>query len=301
MKDRFVIAIASGKGGTGKTTVATNLAHYLAGLGQKVQYLDCDVEEPNGHIFLKPKITAARPVSVDIPRVDTQKCTACGRCGEICQYNAIVCIKEHVLTFEELCHSCAGCWRICPPDAIEPTPLNIGEIEIGGAAAVRFVGGRLRIGSVRAVSLIKEVKKHIEDCCVTIVDVPPGTSCPVVEAVKDADFVLLVTEPTPFGLNDLKLAVGLVREMKLPFAVIINRDGIGNDEVEKYCEAEDIEIVMRLPDDRRIAEQYSSGRMIVNIFGEYKKQFAELCEYLQAAKEQPDEKRRLRIRRKNIS
>ncbi|HUT31030.1 MAG TPA: ATP-binding protein [Sedimentisphaerales bacterium] len=301
MQDKFVIAVASGKGGTGKTTVAVNLAYYLAGLGRKVQYLDCDVEEPNGHIFLKPKITDSRPVSVDIPHVDAQKCTACGRCGEICQYSAIVCIKEHVLTFEELCHSCGGCRRICPADAIEPRPLNIGQIELGSAGGVRFVGGRLRIGSVRTVSLIKEVKKHIQDGCVTIVDVPPGTSCPVVEAVKGADFVLLVTEPTPFGLNDLKLAVGLVREMKLAFGVLINRDGIGNDEVEEYCKAENIETVMRLPDDRRIAEEYSSGRMIVNIFGEYKKQFAELCEYLQAAKEQIDEKRRLRIRRKNIS
>ncbi len=301
MKNTFVIAIASGKGGTGKTTVATNLAHYLAGLGQKVQYLDCDVEEPNGHIFLKPKITAAHPVSVDIPHVDAQKCTACGRCGEICQYNAIICIKQHVLTFEELCHSCGGCRRICPADAIEPRPLNIGEIELGEAGNVRFVGGRLRIGSVRTVSLIKDVKKHIQDGCVTIVDVPPGTSCPVVEAVKGADFVLLVTEPTPFGLNDLKLAVGLVREMKLPFAVAINRHGIGNDEVEEYCKTENIETVMRLPDDRRIAEQYSSGRMILNIFGEYKNRFAELWQYLQAAGEQLNEKGRLRIRKKNIS
>ncbi|HUW17860.1 MAG TPA: ATP-binding protein [Sedimentisphaerales bacterium] len=301
MKDRFVIAIASGKGGTGKTTVATNLAHYLAALGQKVQYLDCDVEEPNGQIFLKPKITATCPVSIDIPHVDAQKCTACGRCGEICQYNAIICIKEHVLTFDELCHSCAGCWRICPADAIRPRPLNIGEIELGSAGDVHFVGGRLRIGSVRTVSLIKEVKKYIQDGHLTIVDVPPGTSCPVVEALKDADFVLLVTEPTPFGLNDLKLAVGLVREMKLPFGVVINRCGIGNDEVEKYCKAQNIEIVMRLPDDRRIAEEYSSGRMIVNIFAEYRKRFEKLCEHLQTAKEQLYEKRRLRIRRKNIS
>jgi len=301
MKDNFVIAIASGKGGTGKTTVATNLAHYLAGLGQKVQYLDCDVEEPNGHIFLKPKITAAHPVTVDIPHVDAQKCTACGACGEICQYNAIICIRENVLTFEELCHSCGGCWRICPADAIKPRPLNIGQVELGTAGNVRFVGGRLRIGSVRTVSLIKEVKEHIQNDCLTIVDVPPGTSCPVVEALKGADFVLLVTEPTPFGLNDLKLAVGLAREMKLPFAVVINRCGIGSDEVEEYCKTANIQIVMSLPDDRRIAEQYSSGRMILNIFGEYNNRFAELWEYLQNVRERLNEKRRLRIRGKNIS
>jgi MinD superfamily P-loop ATPase len=205
------------------------------------------------------------------------------------------------LTFEELCHSCAGCWRICPADAIRPKPLNIGEIELGRAGDIHFVGGTLRIASVRTVSLIKEVKKHIQDACLTILDVPPGTSCPVVEALKGADIVLLVTEPTPFGLNDLTLAVGLVREMKLPFSVVINRDGIGNNQVEEYCKAENIETVMRLPDDRRIAEQYSSGRMILNISGEYENRFAELWEYLQTAKERPDEKRRLRIRGKNIS
>ena len=301
MPGNFVIAIASGKGGTGKTIIATNLAYYVGLLGQKVQYIDCDVEEPNGHIFLKPKITHSQKVNVDIPKVDLEKCTGCGKCGEICQYSAIICLKENVLTFEQLCHSCGGCMRVCPVDAIKPKPLNIGDIELGKAGDVDFVHGKLRIGHVRTPSLIKEVKKNIKEDCLAIIDVPPGTSCPVVEAVKGADFVLLVTEPTPFGLNDLKLAVELLREMNLPFAIVINRYGIGNDEVEKYCKVENIDICLKLPDDRRIAEAYSSGKIIVDVLNEYKNQFSKIYQYLESAKAKLDEKRRLRFRRKNNS
>ena len=301
MLDDFAIAIASGKGGTGKTTIAINLAQYTAGLGQPVQYLDCDVEEPNGHIFLKPKIDRTQQVTVDVPEVDLKKCIACGECGEICQYSAIICIKENVLTFEQLCHACGGCIRICPADAIKPKPFNIGDIEFGKAGDIDFVHGKLRIGNVRTPSLIKQVKRHIKENCLAIIDVPPGTSCPVVEAVRGANFVLLVTEPTPFGLNDLKLAVALTREMNLPFAVVINRCDIGDDEVEKYCTAENIDIVLKLPDDRRIAEAYSSGKIIVDVLGEYKQQFSRVYEYLESVKVKLDEKRRLRIRRKNNS
>lgn len=277
-RDNFIIAVASGKGGTGKTTIATNLAYYLAGLGKNIQYLDCDVEEPNGHIFLKPEIVESINVTVNIPQVDLDKCTACGKCGEICQFSAIVCIKEHVLTFEQLCHSCGGCWRICPVGAIEPKPLKIGDIDFGKAQNVDFIAGRLQIGSVRSPALIKEVKKHIKQDHISIIDVPPGTSCPVVEAVKGADFVLLVTEPTPFGLNDLRLAVELVRQLNLSFAVVINRYDIGNEEVEKYCKAENIDICLKLPDDRHIAEIYSSGKMIVDELPQYKSYFANLSE-----------------------
>jgi len=322
MTDNFVIAVASGKGGTGKTTIATNLARYAARSGQKVQYLDCDVEEPNGHIFLKPQIDRTQQVTVDTPQVDLGKCTGCGKCGEICRYSAIICIKENVLTFEQLCHSCGGCFRVCPVDAIKPKPINIGDIKLGKAGTVRspavsranagcltsngdgsidFVHGKLRVGYVRTPSLIKEVKKHIKQDSLAIIDVPPGTSCPVVEAVKGADFVLLVTEPTPFGLNDLKLAVDLVREMNLPFAVIINRYDIGNDEVEKYCKAQNIDICLKLPDDRRIAEAYSSGQMIVDVLSEYRKELSELYEYIKSVKAGIDDKRRLRVRRKNNS
>jgi MinD superfamily P-loop ATPase len=299
MRDHFVVAIASGKGGTGKTTVAANLARAACDSGQNVQYLDCDVEEPNGHIFLKPQITDSRKVTIDVPQIDPQKCTACGQCGGICQFGAIVCIKEHVLTFEQLCHSCGGCFRVCPEEAITPKPLEIGTVERGEAGGIDFVSGRLDIGHVRTPTLIKEVKRHIRPESLAILDVPPGTSCPVVEAIKETDFVLLVTEPTPFGLNDLKLAVELVRELDIPFAVVVNRDGIGNEDVEKYCQARGIDVAFRLPDDRRIAEAYSSGQMIVDVSDDYRQRFLGVYDYLERARAKLDETRRLRVRGKN--
>jgi MinD superfamily P-loop ATPase len=297
MPDDFTVAVASGKGGTGKTTVAVNLAHVVCESGRKVQYLDCDVEEPNGHIFLQPEITAKRQVAVNVPQVDLNKCTACGQCGEICQYGAILCIKENVLTFEQLCHSCGGCFRICPEGAIIAKPLDIGAIECGVSGKIDFVSGKLNIGNVRTPALIREVKKHIRRDRLAIIDVPPGTSCPVVEAVKDADFVLLVTEPTPFGLHDLKLAVELVHQLNLPFAVAINRDGIGNRDVEKYCRTQKIDIAFRLPDDRRIAEAYSFGQMIVDVSDKYKRQFLSAYDYLERAKVKLNDAKRLRVRR----
>jgi MinD superfamily P-loop ATPase len=297
MPKDFVVAVASGKGGTGKTTVAVNLARVVCESGRKVQYLDCDVEEPNGHIFLRPEITAKRQVTVNVPQVDREKCTACGQCGEICQYGAILCIKENVLIFEQLCHSCGGCVRICPVGAIVTKSLEIGAIECGTAGKIDFVSGKLNIGNVRTPALIREVKKHIRQDWLAILDVPPGTSCPVVEAVKDADFVLLVTEPTPFGLHDLKLAVELVRQLNLPFAVAVNRDGIGNRDVEKYCQAQKIDIAFRLPDDRCIAEAYSSGQMIVDVLDNYRKQFLSVYDYLERVKVRLNDAKRLRVRR----
>ncbi|MBN1362151.1 MAG: ATP-binding protein [Sedimentisphaerales bacterium] len=273
----MIVAVASGKGGTGKTTVATNLARVCAEAGRATQYLDCDVEEPNGHIFLKPQIERQADVTVEVPEIDATKCTACGQCGQICQYSAIVCLQDQVLTFESLCHSCGGCWRVCPSGAIERKPLRIGQIETGRAETLGFVGGRLEIGHVRTPALIGRVKKHIEPDALAIVDVPPGTSCPVVAALKGVDVVVLVTEPTPFGLNDLKLAVELVREMGLPFGVVLNRDGIGDDETQSYCAAEQIDILARLPDDRRIAQAYSSGQMIVDAMPEYEDHFRRLA------------------------
>ncbi len=268
-----VIAIASGKGGTGKTTIATNLAVVAASLGKAVQYVDCDVEEPNGHIFMKPEVKERRKVTVDVPVVDADLCTGCGECGAMCQYGAIVCIKEHVLTFKELCHSCGGCQRVCPVGAIGMEPVEIGEIALGSARGVEFVDGTLQIGNVRSPALIKRVKECVEEDRLTILDVPPGTSCPVVAALRGVDFALLVTEPTPFGLNDLKLAVELARQLGLRFAVGINRYGLGDSGVEDYCRDEGIEIILKLADDRRIAEAYSSGRMVVDVLGEYKKEF----------------------------
>ena len=274
------IAIASGKGGTGKTTIATNLATVVSQNGQKTQYLDCDAEEPNGHIFLKPNIEIREDVTVGVPEVDMDKCTGCGRCGKLCQYSAITCVKGKVLVFEELCHSCGGCMAICPEAAITEKQRRIGIAEFGKSNGIYFGHGKLNIGAIQTPALIKYVKNKAINDCVTILDVPPGTSCPVIEAIKESDFVLLVTEPTPFGLNDLKLAVGMVRELKLPFAVAINRSDIGDDAVVKYCQKEGIEIQLEIPNDRKVAEAYSRGIMMVDVLPEYKEKFLNLFEQI---------------------
>ncbi|OHB61737.1 MAG: (4Fe-4S)-binding protein [Planctomycetes bacterium RBG_13_60_9] len=272
------IAIASGKGGTGKTTIATNLAVSISQAGRPVQYLDCDVEEPNGHIFLKPHIDYVEDVTVGVPQVDESKCTGCGRCGQLCQYSAIICIQKHVLTFEQLCHSCGGCMAVCPTFAIAEKQRKIGVAEFGAVDGVAFGHGKLDIGAIQTPALIRQVKRNARKDAVVILDAPPGTSCPVIEAVKGTDFVLLVTEPTPFGLNDLELAVGMVRALKLPFAVIINRCDMGDDGVVQYCRREGIDVAMEIPNDRKIAEAYSRGQMVVDVMPEYTAEFRRLYE-----------------------
>ena len=272
------IAIASGKGGTGKTTIATNLVCSIARMGKTVQYLDCDFEEPNGHIFLKPDIEETQNITIGVPGVDTEKCDGCGKCGQLCQYSAIICLKDIVMTFDQLCHSCGGCMLVCPTGAIKEKQKEIGFADFGTANGVKFGQGRLKIGDIHTPSLIKRVKKNSIDEGVVIIDVPPGTSCPVIEAIKGVDFVLLVTEPTPFGLNDLKLAVGMVRELKIPFAVVINQSDLGDDQVQQYCDGENIQIILEIPNDRRIAEAYSVGKMIIDVLPEYKKDFTGLYE-----------------------
>ena len=272
------IAIASGKGGTGKTTIATNLACSIARMGKTVQYLDCDVEEPNGHIFLKPDIEEIQNVTIGVPEVDTELCNGCGKCGQLCQYSAIICLKDTVMTFEQLCHSCGGCMAVCPQVAIKEKQRKIGIAEFGRSDGIYYGAGRLDIGAIQSPALIKHVKQKAINNSTVIIDVPPGTSCPVIEAVKGVDFVLLVTEPTPFGLNDLKLAVGMVRELKIPFAVVINQSDLGDDQVQQYCDGENIQIILEIPNDRRIAEAYSVGKMIIDVLPEYKKDFADLYE-----------------------
>jgi len=265
-----IISVASGKGGTGKTTIATNLALSLNG---SVQFLDCDVEEPNSHIFLKPDIRENEIVGIPVPEVDASRCTYCGKCGEICQYSAIVVISKNVLTFPELCHGCGGCFLVCPEGAISEKDRQIGVVEKGEASKIAFVHGRLQIGAAISPPLIKAVKKHVDKAKTVIIDAPPGTSCPVIEAVKESDFCILVTEPTPFGLNDLRLAVEVVRILKIPFGVIINRADEGDEGVKEYCSRENIPILMEIKTERKIAEAYSRGIPIVEIMPEYRKYF----------------------------
>ncbi len=254
------ICIASGKGWTGKTTIATNLA---AVLGKVAQYVDCDVEEPNGHLFLKPKIEYSEIVSVPVPKVDLEKCDFCRKCADFCQFNAIAVLGKNVLIFPELCHSCGGCKLICPKEAIFETSKEIGRLEKGIAKEVEFVHGYLKIGEAQAVPLIERVKKEIKPNKVAVIDAPPGTSCPVIAALKGVDMAILVTEPTPFGLYDLKLAVGVVRILNIPLGVVINRADLGDERVFDYCEKENIPILMTIPFDKKIAEDYAKGELLV--------------------------------------
>ncbi|MBW2183205.1 MAG: ATP-binding protein [Deltaproteobacteria bacterium] len=268
----MIISVASGKGGTGKTTIATSLALSVG----EVQFLDCDVEEPNGHIFLKPQINVWLSVGIPVPEVDQSKCTFCGKCAEICEFNAIVVIKKKVLFFPELCHGCGGCSYICPENAIKEVERKIGVIERGNSDKIDFIHGILNVGEPMAPPLIRQVKKRLHNNSNSIIDASPGTSCPVVEAVKESDFCLLVTEPTPFGLNDLKLAVEMLRKLTIPFGVVINCADIGDAEVEKYCAREDIPVLMSIPWDRKIAEAYSRGIPLIEALPEFQNRFSQL-------------------------
>ena len=270
------IAIASGKGGTGKTTVATNLAFTVSALGETAAYIDCDVEEPNGHIFMKPSITESREGTMFYPVVDEEICTSCGECAELCQFKAIMLMGDTPMVFPEMCHACGGCELVCPVDAITNTDRGIGKIDIGNSRGVRFVRGILNVGQVMSPPLIRLVKKEIADEAVTFIDSPPGTSCPVIESIRDSDYVLLVTEPTPFGLHDLKLAFEMLGELSIPFGVFINRSDIGTGDTLKYCEKQSIPIIASLPDDRRIAEAYSNGILVAEAFPDIREVF-ETC------------------------
>lgn len=278
------IAVSSGKGGTGKTTVATNLAVTAAGAGRTVAYLDCDVEEPNAALFLKPEISETRGVHVYVPRVDLDKCTSCGLCGQICRYGAIVPIEGQVLVFPELCHGCDGCRLVCPAGAITESHRQTGELQIGVSGSVQCVQGLLNIGEVMSPPVIKAVRDAAPDVELLIIDSPPGTSCPVIESVSDSDFVLLVTEPTPFGLNDLILAVEMVRALKLPSAVVINRADVGDGETRTFCNRERIEVVAEIPDDRRVAEAYSRGELACEAIPEYRRLYADLLDRISAGR-----------------
>lgn len=258
----MIISVASGKGGTGKTLVATSLALSLKDR-DKVQLLDCDVEEPNAHVFLKPVITSRESVSIPVPRVDEDKCTYCGKCARVCAYHAIAVLGEHVLTFPQLCHGCGACSYLCPENAITEEGREGGGVEWGHSDGIEFAHGKLNVGEAMAPPVIRKVKEQASNNGVVIVDAPPGTSCPVVESIRGSDFCILVTEPTPFGLNDLVLAVATVRELKIPFGVVLNRIGAGYKDVEKYCLAENIPIMLTIPLDTGIAHLYSKGVALV--------------------------------------
>ena len=266
------IAIASGKGGTGKTTIATNLALSL----NNVQLLDCDVEEPDSHLFLETKLKKIEDVNISIPGIDKQKCDFCGKCSKFCQYHALAVVKNDVLFFSDLCHGCGGCTLVCPKHAITEENRVIGVIEGSNSGNLEFYHGLLNIGEAMATPVIRALKTKIKEDATVILDAPPGTACPVIESVNETDFAILVTEPTPFGLHDLKLAVEMVRSQKIPFGVIINRDGIGDDRVEKYCESERIRILMKIPHDNKIAKLYSKGIPFVNEITEWRAKFQNL-------------------------
>ena len=268
------ICIASGKGGTGKTTVAVNLA--LA-LGDRAELLDCDVEEPNAHILLQPQMERNKVVNTPIPLVDLDKCTFCGECARNCRFSAIVVVAKKVLLFPELCHSCGGCLAICPSGAISEQDRELGQLNWGLASGeIRLLNGKLRVGETMVPPLIKQVRKEADPEKITIIDAPPGTSCPVIAAMRGVDYVVLVTEPTPFGLHDLKLAIAAVKLLQIPCGLVINRADIGTDEVYTYAQQEGLPVLLSIPFERRIAELYSRGIPLVKELPEWQGKFAHL-------------------------
>ncbi|MFH1113404.1 MAG: ATP-binding protein [Pseudomonadota bacterium] len=271
----MVIAVASGKGGTGKTTVATSLASVL---GPDGQLLDCDVEEPNCHIFMKPEVRATVTVNLPVPVVDMAKCSRCGKCGEVCRFSAIVLIGDEVMTFPEMCHGCGGCSLLCPEGAITEGARPLGVLESGFSGPVEFVHGRLRVGEAMSPPLIREVKKRINREKTTIIDAPPGASCPVITTVKGVDFIILVTEPTPFGLHDLRIAVEAVSALGIPTGVLLNRSDIGTRDVERYCGERGLPLLMEIPHNRTIAEGYARGELLVHAVPRYRERFVDLLD-----------------------
>jgi MinD superfamily P-loop ATPase len=289
----MIITVASGKGGTGKTTVAVSLALSLADEQKSVPLLlDCDVEEPNSALFLEQLTRPStawerREVGQMIPEVDFDKCTYCGRCAEVCQYNAIAVVGEKVLIFPELCHGCGSCTLNCPEKAIHEVLDVTGVIERVDHGSIEFAQGTMNVGEPMAVPIIRQLKQWVippdHGDRPVILDAPPGTACPVVESMSGAEFVLMVTEPTPFGLHDLRMAVQVARdELRLPVGVVVNREGVGDKGVDEYCAAEEIPILMRIPLDRRIAEAYSEGLPLVEALPEYRERFVELWGRLKA-------------------
>jgi len=276
------IAIASGKGGTGKTTLSTNLAAFIAEQ-HEVVLVDLDVEEPNSGLFFNGELTHEEDIFKMIPQWDESKCTLCGICPKLCSYHAVIQLGPSILVFPELCHSCYACSELCPVDALPMIPKKTGTLRDFRIGKLHFVESRLEIGEEQAVQLISKTKKYVAanygNVSIAIFDSPPGTSCPVMEATKDADFVILVTEPTPFGLHDLSLAVETMRALEKPFGVVVNRYGIGNDEVIRYCREENIPVLAKIFNNRKIAELYSSGKLMYQDFPEVRQSLSDILDY----------------------
>ncbi len=285
----MIISIASGKGGTGKTTVATSLA---AVLGPAGQLIDCDVEEPNCHILMNPVIDTTQSFGLPVPSVDQSRCTLCEKCGEVCQFSAIVVIGNQVLTFPELCHGCGGCTTLCPEKAIQEISRELGVVETGWSGDVEFVQGRLRIGEAMAPPLIKAVKERINPAKTAILDAPPGASCPVIATVNGSDFIVLVTEPTPFGLNDLVIAIDALKSLGIPMGVVINRSDIGDQGVQDFCKDKNVSVLMEIPHERVIAEGYARGQILTRSAPAYEERFKELYRTVAARAESASSNRK---------
>ncbi len=273
------IAVSSGKGGTGKTFIATNIAQTLQAAGKSVRYLDCDVEEPNGHLFLKPKIERREEIAILSPvDIDTDRCTGCGRCARVCHYNAIAMVKDKALFFKNLCHVCGACTIVCPENAIIEKQRKIGDSFHGYSNAIEFHYAELETAEGgMSPRLIRRVKAHIGDG-INILDSSPGTACPVVETVKDADLCVLVTDPTPFGIHDLKLAVDMCRELEQEPVVLVNRADYINDDLKTYCKEAELDVIGQIPDDRQIAECYSDGDLVVDELPQYRDLFNDIAD-----------------------
>lgn len=280
------IAVASGKGGTGKTTITVNLARYLTMQGNEVGLVDCDVEEPNSHFFLDVKFDGEEKQFVDVPSVNMDKCLgeSCQECIRQCRFKSLIWMVDQVMVFPELCHSCGLCKLVCPADAVEDSTREIGTMRKVKKDKLHIFGGLLKIGEAMAPPLINRVKNAAESEAVdtTILDCPPGTTCPVIESLQGADYVILVTEPTPFGLHDLKLAVQLMKKLKYPFGVVVNRLGMGGeDKLDEYLKRENIEVLAKLPHTKAAAEAYSRGELLIEAFPEFKEIYAGLWERIQ--------------------
>jgi len=273
----LIITVASGKGGTGKTTVAVNLALSL----ENVQLLDCDVEEPNSHILLHPKINETKPVYTKVPVVSEELCDYCGKCSKFCAYNALFVAPKTVMVFPELCHNCGGCSLVCPKNAITEKERQIGVIKKGEAKGVEIVYGELNVGEAMAVPLIRAVKNQMKSNKNVIIDAPPGTACSLVASVHKTDYCILVTEPTPFGLHDLKITVQVLKDLGVPMGVVINRAGIGDRKVYEYCEKENIPLLLEIPFSKKIAELYSRGVPFVEKMPEWKEKFQKVRDIIQ--------------------